>query len=210
MAEPKKVTPLWKKSNFVPGRPPKRIDSALDLYIAAVAYFEYIDESNEIIAQEVKITKENPTGEGKVPKKGKETKYKYGLKPYIVSGLCVHMGVNEHYFLKYKQNALARIANPKTKPEVKENLTEILDCFDWIRSVIDTQIFDGGMIGKFNPNLAARYLGMQEKIQADLSNSDGSLKANIVVRDKKTEEGLTSLISKLENNNKIDVDEGRD
>lgn len=68
-------------------------------------------------------------------------------RPYTLSGLCFYLGCNEAYFRQFEKEAN------------KDFSTVIND----IKTVIETQQFEGASVGAFNANIIARKLGLSDK-----------------------------------------------
>lgn len=194
----KKYVPLWKESRFVPGHSVK-IDNADVLYTLAIEYFEFIDETCMTTNNEKKTSKKSDLFG---PKTDIETKKRYNERPYQIRGFCAFSGINFNYFNGLKARMMEKADRPNISPEEKERCLSIVACWEWVQDCIYNQKYEGGITGAFNPMLVARDLGLQERTQTDLTNSDGSLKPNITVRDEKTAEQLDELVNKLKNNNK--------
>jgi hypothetical protein len=68
-------------------------------------------------------------------------------RPYTLSGLCVFLGVGQHYFEQFEGKRLKDFSGVLTH----------------IRDIIRTQKFEGAAVGAFNPIIIARDLGLVDK-----------------------------------------------
>ena len=71
--------------------------------------------------------------------------------PFSLTGLCMFLGVNTKYFFDFKKS--------KTYEENKD-FSEVVT---HVEEIIDTQQFEGAIVGTFNPNIIARKLGLVDK-----------------------------------------------
>lgn len=71
-------------------------------------------------------------------------------RPYSISGLCNHLDISYQTFDNY------------SKAEGYETYFEV--CAR-IKQIVDTQYFEGGMVGAFNANIVTRKLGLSEKTE---------------------------------------------
>lgn len=110
--------------------------SAAILWEAACDYFEWCDlhpwKRNEAIKSGDRAGKII-----KVPT----------ARPYTITGLCIFLGVNKHYFNDFKKTCA-------------EDFSEII--FN-IEDIIYTQKFEGATVGAFNANIIIRELGLADK-----------------------------------------------
>lgn len=89
-------------------------------------------------------------------------------KPYSLSGLCLYIGCDQSYFRKFKGHC------------DKDFITIITR----IEEVIETQQFEGAVVGAFNANIIARKLGLADKQELTGSNGD-EIKINHNINDHK-------------------------
>lgn len=73
--------------------------------------------------------------------------------PFSLSGLCVFLGVNTVYFNEFE--------NSKTYAGNKD----FSKVYTHVREIIDTQQFEGAVVGCFNASIIARKLGLSETIE---------------------------------------------
>ena len=110
-----------------------------ELWVGAVAYFEWCNANPWIKKQWV----------GKDAIEVEEELQ----RPYSIWGLCVHVNISQDTFENY------------SKAEGYETYFGI--CAH-IKKIIDSQHFEGGMVGAFNANIVTRKLGLAEK--ADITS----------------------------------------
>lgn len=77
-------------------------------------------------------------------------------RPYTLSGLCLHLDVNEEYLTDFN------IENEERKEDFSRIITRI-------RETIRTQKFEGATVGAFNATIIARDLGLADKTEGSLS-----------------------------------------
>lgn len=106
------------------------------LWQAACEYFEWCDKNPW------KETKSKETKDGVFCEESPTA------RPYTFSGLCFYLRCDESYFRKFSDD------------HEKGFFTVIND----IKSVIETQQFEGAVVGAFNANIIARKLGIKENV----------------------------------------------
>lgn len=99
-------------------------------------------------------------------------------RPYSLSGLCCYLQCSQNYFYQFKK---------KSNEKFKEAL-------ELIENIIETQQFEGAVVGIFNTSIIARKLGLRE--QTDIT-TNGQSTFKIEVIDKKTKQELEDLRTKL-------------
>lgn len=101
-------------------------------------------------------------------------------RPYSMSGLCVYLECSQSYFYKFKKNCNE----------------EFIEAIERIENIIETQQFEGAVIGTFNSSIIARKLGLRE--QTDIT-SNGETTFKIEVIDDNTKKELIKLKNQLTN-----------
>lgn len=96
-------------------------------------------------------------------------------RPYSLSGLLLYIGANEAYWRQFKA------ANHK------DYSTVISD----IENVIETQQFEGAIVGVFNANIVSRKLGLIDK--ADITSGGESVGLKIEVINSDTAKEIEKL-----------------
>ncbi|MEY2738676.1 MAG: hypothetical protein RL259_585 [Bacteroidota bacterium] len=79
-------------------------------------------------------------------------------RPLSIEGLCIYLNISDETFKNY---------------EKKEGYETFFGVCSHIRKIIDTQHFEGGMVGIFNANIVTRKLGLAEK--SELYSPDGTM-----------------------------------
>lgn len=74
-------------------------------------------------------------------------------KPYTMTGLCLYLGCNKHYFNDFKKTCSDDFSDVITRAE----------------EIILTQQIEGAMVGAFNPNLVARINGIKDNTEVDVT-----------------------------------------
>lgn len=121
-----------------------------DLWTAACEYFEWVDA--------------NPLYEDKVTSfQGVNTHEPVAkMRAMTISGLCLFLDIDQTTWKDYG---------------TKEGFSRIVTQAE---EVIKSQKFAGAAADLLNPNIIARDLGLTDKSQTDVTNSDGSLAALIM------------------------------
>lgn len=105
------------------------------LWDAACEYFEWCDENPW---KSVKIkTRDN----------GGETEESPTQRPYTLSGLTLYLNCNQGYFSEFKKTCDKDFSDIITR----------------IEEIIETQQFEGAIVGAFNANIVSRKLGLVDK-----------------------------------------------
>lgn len=99
-----------------------------------------------------------------------EVKYKI-QRPFLLSGLCLYLGVNVQYFNQFEASIKGR--------DDDESI-EFSSVITRIRQIITSQKIEGALVGAYNHNLTARLEGLSEKKEVKHS---GSVKKEIVIGD---------------------------
>ncbi|MCP4141294.1 MAG: DNA packaging protein [Chloroflexi bacterium] len=121
------------------------------LWEAACEYFQWCDE--------------HPWIASKKKKKGddyEETEETPTARPYTITGLLFYVDASASYWKEAKKNSS----------------TDFLLVMENIEKIIQTQQFEGAMVGAYSNNLVARLNGLSDKQEV---NSTSQVKASIVV-----------------------------
>lgn len=121
------------------------------LWEAACEYFEWCNSS--------------PWISSKKKKKGEdyeETEESPTERPYTITGLLFYIGASYGYWTEAKKNSSEDFLNIMAR----------------IEQVIQTQQFEGALVGAYSHNLVARLNGLSDKQEV---NSTANVKASIVV-----------------------------
>lgn len=166
MAAPK-GNKFWKLRNKH-GRD-KLFESPEKLIEAAQEYFEWCDK--------------NPLYKQEAVKSGSECGRIIDVpirRPYSLSGLCSYLQCSQSYFsqLKKRSDKLFR------------------DTIENIENIIETQQFEGAVVGIFNTSIISRKLGLKE--QTDITSNGESAIFKIEVIDSETKQQLEKLKNKLQ------------
>jgi hypothetical protein len=89
-------------------------------------------------------------------------------RPYSISGLCIFLNISDDTFQNY------------CKVEGYETYFGI--CAH-IKKTIDTQHFEGGMVGAFNANIVTRKLGLAEKQEIETNGNQPQINIQIDSKD---------------------------
>ncbi len=107
-------------------------------------------------------------------------------RPYSMDGFTLWLGVSAPYFRSVRDRYKEAIeAGTATSVQVK-----ICDAIDYIETHINTQQYEGAVVGVFNASIIAKKLGLSEHIHAT-----GALETQIriSVRDQDTADDLQKL-----------------
>lgn len=118
------------------------------LWESAIEYFEWCDK--------------HPWNATKKKTKlmGNETETTPTERPYSLTGLCLYLGCSQGYFRQFKTNCSE----------------DFLTVIERIEDVIETQQFEGAVVGAFNANIIARKLGLSEKTESLIDHTTGGEK----------------------------------
>lgn len=75
-------------------------------------------------------------------------------RPYTLTGLCLYLNCNQAYFRNFK------LQLPKDEKDFNAIITRI-------EEVIETQQFEGAIVGAYNANIIARKLGLSDKAEIE-------------------------------------------
>jgi len=87
------------------------------------------------------------------------------MRPFTLTGLCLYLGVNTHYFNDFEANL--KKGSEKALKLTDEEREGFSDVIKRIRETIYTQKFEGAASGFLNSNIIARDLGLVDKKQVD-------------------------------------------
>lgn len=108
------------------------------LWDAACEYFEWCD-ANPWKSIKTK-TRDN----------GWETEVSPTQRPYTLSGLCLYLNCSQSYFRAFKLDST-------------KCTDDFLTVITRIEEIIETQQFEGAIVGAFNANIVSRKLGLVDK-----------------------------------------------
>jgi len=84
-------------------------------------------------------------------------------RPYSLSGLCIYLGCGQGYFNHFKE----KCGN------------EFLEVIERIENIIETQQFEGAVLGLFSASIIARKLGLNEQ-QYTTTGNPAILKIEVI------------------------------
>lgn len=148
-----------------PTRPKKHTPA--ELWHQACQYFEWCDQNPWIKMQPAKTTPKHPAPPQEPtlfdldeltpqPPPPPATIPVPVQRPYTIEGLCTYLDINRTAFDNYSY---------------KEEHEAYFDTCARIRQIIDTQNFEGGMVGAFNAGIVTRKLGLADR--RELTGRDG-------------------------------------
>lgn len=102
-------------------------------------------------------------------------------RPYSIASLCNYLDICEDTFTNYSKS---------------EGYETYFGVCKRIRQIIDSQHFEGGMVGNFNANIVTRKLGLKEAQEIDHKSTDGTMspKPTITVVSDEAAKKLNDLI----------------
>ena len=138
---------FWRLRNHSSCGPAPKFETADDLWQAAVAYFEWVEE--------------NPLQEEKLFHfQGSITRAEVSkMRAMTIAGLCLHMGVSETAWHGWRQEG-----GQYYRPDLAETAATI-------DAIIREQKFTGAAADLLNPVIIARDLGLSDK--SEISGPDG-------------------------------------
>jgi hypothetical protein len=135
------VTALYEKIKFSDnGRGrPPAFESPEQMWERAVEYFKWVEASN---LEETKLFSfQGEVVDGKAPL----------MRAMTQAGLCAFLNIGQSTYKDYKQ---------------KPNFSAVTEAID---DVMTEQKFTGAACGLFNANIIARDLGLQDRVETELS-----------------------------------------
>jgi len=87
--------------------------------------------------------------------------------PMSIESFCLFADISTETFRNYESK--------------EEQYKDFFEVTTRIRSIIESQQFEGATVGAFNPNIIARKLGLQDKIQQEHSGEIKTTPSNIKV-----------------------------
>ena len=93
--------------------------------------------------------------------------------PLSIESFCLYVDIDRHTFLNYESN----IGEYKAFFQVTTR----------IRSIIESQQFEGATVGAYNPNIIARKLGLADTTKTDITSKGESIILNLGTGIKPTE-----------------------
>lgn len=162
----RKEKPLWKQQSKLLKE--ELFDSPEKLRSAAFSYFEWCDKNTWY--------KQEPI------KSGSECGRIIDIpirRPYSISGLCSFLKCSQSFYYRFKKKCSA-------------DFNEVIEL---IEDIIETQQFEGAVVGIFNTSIIARKLGLRE--QTDITTNGQNATFKIEVIDDNTKQQLEQLKTKL-------------
>jgi hypothetical protein len=80
--------------------------------------------------------------------------------PYSIEGLCNYLGITLQTFNNY---------------EKKEGYNDFFEVLAYVRQIIETNQFEGGVVGAYNPAIIIRKLGLKESIEAKIEQTNRTI-----------------------------------
>lgn len=84
------------------------------------------------------------------------------MRPFTIQGLCLYLGCNTQYFNQFEKSVEGKT------DELSKGFSLILT---HVREIIYNQKFSGAASGFFNANIISRDLGLADKKEVNLPNS---------------------------------------
>lgn len=104
------------------------------------------------------------------------------MRVYLLSGLCIYLGVNVKYFIDFK------IALEKKGENMTEMDRDFSQVIAYIEHTIYSQKFSGASSGFFNPLIISRDLGLREQVDNKTEASVTVQGIEYIVPEKQKEE----------------------
>jgi hypothetical protein len=132
-----------------------------ELWTNACLYFEWVDANPWMMIEQSKQPQKLPTNydkklHGSIKNFLNQIVKLPHARPYTIEGLCIYLNISAKTFRNYSD-----VAGYETYFPICSH----------IKTVIDNQQFDGGMVGAFNANIVTRKLGLADK--QELTGKDG-------------------------------------
>ncbi len=131
------------------------------LWEAACEYFQWCDENpwltKKAIQKTVPVKRKRQKGKKTIEETVNEQQVQQEVtptaRPYSLSGLCIYLGIHTKYWYEYKK--------------LNKEDEDFSDIIARIEETIETQQFEGAVVGAFNANIIARKLGLADKQEID-------------------------------------------
>lgn len=144
-----------------------------DLWEAACNYFQWCDENpwttRKAIQKNMPVKKKVGKKIQTVMEEQTQREVTPTQRPYSLSGLCIYLGASTNWLREFESACVSR------------DDKDFLDVIARVKETIETQQFEGAVVGAFNANIIARKLGLADKQQHDLSGNV-STGLNIIVK----------------------------
>jgi hypothetical protein len=88
--------------------------------------------------------------------------------PFTWEGLCLALDCSLSYFRTFKSKINKKIKEG-INDDVDDNFLTVIENIDY---VIKKQQIEGAMVGKFNSNIVARYLGLKDASELSTPNTE--------------------------------------
>jgi len=140
------------------------------LWEAACEYFQWCDENpwlqKKAIQKTTPVPKTKGRGKNKTITVEKEQQIHQEVsptaRPYSLTGFCLYIDASRAYWTNFKAGFKA-----KTNDELSETDKDFLCVIARVEETIETQQFEGAVVGAFNANIIARKLGLSDKQEVD-------------------------------------------
>lgn len=137
------------------------------LWEAACEYFQWCDENpwlqKKAIQKTTPVPKTKGRGKNKTITVEKEQQIHQEVsptaRPYSLTGFCIYIGASSGYWTNFK----AGLKNQKKEGDISETDEDFLSVITCVEETIETQQFEGAVVGAFNANIIARKLGLADK-----------------------------------------------
>lgn len=162
--------PLW-------GNPlnPKKYEPQ-ELWDKCIEYFNWVDENpwfkNEQVKQKPIIPKDSGLKSEEIKEIINPIVKVPTQRPYSIEALCNYLDISRETFDNYSN------CKPKKGTSEETAKTFIYICAR-VKSIIDSQHFEGGMTGAFDSGIAARKLGLIDK--KDITTNGKELKQSFKI-----------------------------
>jgi len=89
-------------------------------------------------------------------------------RPYSIEALCISLNISKQTFFNYAK---------------EEGYETFFDVCSRVKEIIDSQHFEGGMVGAFNANIVTRKLGLAEKQEIEATGNQPQINIQIDSKD---------------------------
>lgn len=103
--------------------------------------------------------------------------------PYTWQGLCLYLGVNTKWYKDFPES------------EVYRNEPKFSEILAYIRDRIEGRLFEGAVVGHYNPMIAARILGLKDGV--DVTSDGKALTPIVQVQHPEDAEAINNLADSL-------------
>ena len=93
--------------------------------------------------------------------------------PFTLAGFCLYINASRHWYNEFRERA---------REEKKHDFLEVLSR---IENIMFAQKFEGAAVGAFNQNIIARELGLTDKTESKIENTNTNMNVPVTEEEAK-------------------------